>query len=145
MNKGTFLHNHSPRSNSETNVDMTLLTDLENLFEFPQFSCLCLFLGLGPNPEPDFVSSHPGSPILQSVTFPQSFLAFHDLNILEEHLCYFAEFPLVWVGRWFLVVGRNTAAMFVFFEYHIRAGFIFEFSSSLEWVRHLGDIKRFRE
>ena len=53
MNKGTFLHNHSPQSNSETNVDMALLTDLGNLFEFPQFSRLCLFLGLGPNPESD--------------------------------------------------------------------------------------------
>ena len=79
------------------------------------------------------------------MTFPQSFLAFRDLNILEEHLFYFAEFPLVWVGRWFLVVGRNTAAMFVFSEYHVRAGFIFELSSNLEQVRHLGDIKRLRE
>ena len=39
------------------------------------------------------------------------------------------------------MVGRSTAAAFVFSEYHVRAGFIFEFSSSLEQVRHVGDIR----
>lgn len=97
MNKGTFLHNHSPQSNSETNVDMTLLPDLGNLFEFPQCSRLCLFLGLGPNPESDIACSSPGSPLSFSLWHsPSLSLPFVTLTVWKSISVILQIFP--WFG-----------------------------------------------
>lgn len=116
---------------------MTLLTNVEDSFQFPRFFASCPFLGPGPH----FASGchSPSSPAVCDVSL--SFLT----SSLEEGQSS-RRLPLAWLPAaphgWICAVrcGRNTAAG-ASSEHQVRMGSLL----SLEEGRHLGHIKRLQE